>query len=75
LNGHYLYILFKPIDGKYFSIHLDVATSDDVIIRISLSNLFKVFKSTSTWLQFPVFANPIEGSVDEVTTLQSNILG
>ncbi|XP_066924682.1 WD repeat-containing protein 90-like [Clytia hemisphaerica] len=73
LIGHYLYVLFKPIDGKYFSIHLDVVTSDSIVIRISLSNIFKEFKSTSTWLQFPVFANPVQGSVDEATTLASNI--
>lgn len=75
LIGHHLYALFKPIDGKYFSIHLDVVTSDSIVIRISLSNIFKEFKSTSTWLQFPVFANPVQGSVDEATTLASNIPG
>ena len=67
LVGHHLYVLFKPIDGKYFSIHLDVVATDNLVIRVSLSNIFKEFKSSLTWLQFPVSANPIQGSVDEAT--------
>ena len=68
LVGHYLYVLFKPIDGKFFSIHLDVVATDNLVIRISLSNIFKEFKSSLTWLQFPVSANPVQGSVDQATT-------
>ena len=33
--------------------HLEVVASTGLVIRISFSNLFKEFKSTSTWLQFP----------------------
>uniref|UniRef100_A0A674I133 WD repeat-containing protein 90 n=1 Tax=Terrapene triunguis TaxID=2587831 RepID=A0A674I133_9SAUR len=53
LTGHYLYLLFKPMPGKYFVVHLDVTTEDSQVVRISFSNLFKEFKSTATWLQFP----------------------
>ncbi|CAH1794798.1 unnamed protein product [Owenia fusiformis] len=63
LTGHYLYLMFKPIPGKYFVVHLDVATADNLIVRISFSNLFKEFKSTSTWLQFPFIVSASKGSV------------
>ena len=60
-------MLFKPIVTKYFVVHIDAATDDGIIIRISFSNLFKEFKSTSTWLQFPFVSNPAPGSVEEAT--------
>ncbi|KAM9724960.1 WD repeat-containing protein 90 isoform 1-T1 [Dama dama] len=53
LNGRYLYVLFRPLPAKHFVIHLDVSTEDSQVIRVSFSNLFKEFKSTATWLQFP----------------------
>ena len=53
LTGRYFYLLFKPIVGKYFSVHLDIAADEQLVIRVSFSNLFKEFKATSTWLQFP----------------------
>lgn len=53
LAGRYFYLLFKPIPSKHFVVHMDVATLDNLVVRISFSNLFKEFKSTSTWLQFP----------------------
>ncbi|XP_059010020.1 WD repeat-containing protein 90-like isoform X4 [Mustela lutreola] len=53
LTGRFLYVLFKPLPAKHFIIHLDVATEDSQVIRVSFSNLFKEFKSTATWLQFP----------------------
>jgi hypothetical protein len=65
LTGRYLYLLFKPISGKYFVAHIDIATEDSLAVRISFSNLFKEFKSTSTWLQFPFVPRPPPGSVDE----------
>ena len=68
LTGHYLYILFKPVATKYFVVHLDVATDDGVIVRVSFSNLFKEFKSTSTWLQFPFISTPPAGSVEDATS-------
>ena len=67
LTGRYLYCVFRPIAGKYFVVHLDVATDDGLTIRISFSNMFKEFKSTSTWLQFPFVSSPPPGSVEEVT--------
>ncbi|XP_039740696.1 WD repeat-containing protein 90 isoform X1 [Pteropus medius] len=53
LTGRYLYVLFRPLSPKHFIIHLDLSTKDGQVIRVSLSNLFKEFKSTATWLQFP----------------------
>ncbi|XP_053527570.1 WD repeat-containing protein 90 isoform X4 [Artibeus jamaicensis] len=53
LTGRYLYLLFRPLPTKHFVIHLDLSTEDKQVIRVSLSNLFKEFKSTATWLQFP----------------------
>ncbi|XP_028616643.1 WD repeat-containing protein 90 [Grammomys surdaster] len=53
LTGRYLYVLFRPLPTKHFVIHLDVSTKDSQVIRVSFSNLFKEFKSSATWLQFP----------------------
>uniref|UniRef100_A0A8B9TXU2 WD repeat-containing protein 90 n=1 Tax=Anas platyrhynchos TaxID=8839 RepID=A0A8B9TXU2_ANAPL len=53
LRGRYLYLLFRPLPRKHFVVHLDVATQENQVVRISFSNLFKEFKSTATWLQFP----------------------
>ncbi|RUS87769.1 hypothetical protein EGW08_004515 [Elysia chlorotica] len=61
LTGRYFYLLFKPMPSKHFVVHLDVATTDNLIIRVSFSNLFKSFKSTSTWLQFPFVCSPSPG--------------
>uniref|UniRef100_A0A8C7BAU2 WD repeat-containing protein 90 n=1 Tax=Neovison vison TaxID=452646 RepID=A0A8C7BAU2_NEOVI len=59
LTGRYLYVLFKPLPAKHFVIHLDVATEDSQVIRVSFSNLFKEFKSTATWLQFPFICETV----------------
>ncbi|XP_060116727.1 LOW QUALITY PROTEIN: WD repeat-containing protein 90 [Heteronotia binoei] len=67
LTGCYLYILFKPMPTKYFVVHLDVATEDSQVVRISFSNLFKEFKSTATWLQFPFICGAAKGSIHENT--------
>ncbi|XP_062999035.1 WD repeat-containing protein 90 [Elgaria multicarinata webbii] len=71
LTGRYLYILFKPAPAKYFVVHLDVATEDSQVVRISFSNLFKEFKSTATWLQFPYVCGAARGSVYESTAKPS----
>ena len=63
LTGRYFYLLFRPIATKYFVVHIDVATRDSLVVRLSFSNLFKEFKSTATWLQFPFVCNPAKGSV------------
>ncbi|NXY52033.1 WDR90 protein, partial [Ceuthmochares aereus] len=65
LVGRYLYLLFKPIPRKHFVVHLDVATEENQVVRISFSNLFKEFKSTATWLQFPFVCRAAEGSVGD----------
>lgn len=71
LTGRYLYLLLKPVPGKYFVVHIDTTTVDGVVVRISFSNLFKEFKATSTWLQFPYICNPAKGSVCAITTAGS----
>ncbi|XP_021530736.2 WD repeat-containing protein 90 isoform X1 [Aotus nancymaae] len=67
LTGRYLYVLFRPLPSKHFVIHLDVSTEDGQVIRVSFSNLFKEFKSTATWLQFPFIL--------EARTLQRGLVG
>ena len=71
LTGRYFYLLFKPVPTKYFVVHIDVATQDNLIVRISFSNLFKEFKSTSTWLQFPFLCNASKGSVQAYASVGS----
>ncbi|XP_074866919.1 WD repeat-containing protein 90 isoform X2 [Carettochelys insculpta] len=71
LTGHYLYLLFKPMASKYFVVHIDVTTEDSQVVRISFSNLFKEFKSTATWLQFPFVCGAAKGSVYECTARTS----
>uniref|UniRef100_A0A673BY72 WD repeat domain 90 n=1 Tax=Sphaeramia orbicularis TaxID=375764 RepID=A0A673BY72_9TELE len=51
LTGRYLYLLFRPTPTKYFVVHIDV--TEGQVVRLSFSNMFKEFKSTATWLQFP----------------------
>lgn len=53
LTGRYIYFLFKPVASKHFAIHVDITTTEKVVIRISYSNQYKEFKATSNWLQFP----------------------
>ncbi|VTJ61782.1 Hypothetical predicted protein [Marmota monax] len=53
LTGRYLYVLFRPLPTKHFAIHLDLSTQDGQVIRVSFSSLFKEFRSSATWLQFP----------------------
>uniref|UniRef100_A0A8C5JQT2 WD repeat domain 90 n=1 Tax=Junco hyemalis TaxID=40217 RepID=A0A8C5JQT2_JUNHY len=53
LTGRYLYLLFRPLPRKHFLVHLDVTTEENQVVRVSFSNLFKEFKSSATWLQFP----------------------
>ncbi|NXJ98119.1 WDR90 protein, partial [Corythaixoides concolor] len=66
LVGRYLYLLFRPMPRKHFVIHLDVTTEENQVVRVSFSNLFKEFKSTATWLQFPFLGGAAEGPVDPV---------
>ncbi|NWR80558.1 WDR90 protein, partial [Centropus unirufus] len=65
LGGRYLYLLFKPVPRKNFVVHLDVATEEKQVVRISFSNVFKEFKSTATWLQFPFVCGAAEASVGD----------
>ena len=67
LCGRYLYLQFKPIAGKYFVFHVEVAADDDLVVRISISNLYKHLKCTSTWIQLP-YKHPVAlaNAVDSV---------
>uniref|UniRef100_A0A8C5EEC2 CFA20 domain-containing protein n=1 Tax=Gouania willdenowi TaxID=441366 RepID=A0A8C5EEC2_GOUWI len=68
LTGRFFYLLFRPTPGKYFVVHLDVATEEGQVVRISFSNMFKVFKSTPTWLQFPFLCGAAKDSVYDNTS-------
>ncbi|KAK0687682.1 WDR90 protein, partial [Pygoscelis papua] len=65
LAGRYLYLLFRPVPRKHFVVHLDVATEENQVVRVSFSNLFKEFKSTATWLQFPFVCGAAKGSASD----------
>ncbi|XP_074962061.1 WD repeat-containing protein 90 isoform X4 [Phalacrocorax aristotelis] len=71
LVGRYLYLLFRPMPHKHFVVHLDVATEENQVVRISFSNLFKEFKSTATWLQFPFVCRAADGSACNRTSRTS----
>ncbi|KAM8961104.1 WD repeat-containing protein 90 [Pelodytes ibericus] len=77
LTGRYLYVLFCPLPGKHFVVHIDVSAESGQTVRISFSNLFKEFKSTATWLQFPFVCGAIKGSVYDVTaqTARKDLVG
>uniref|UniRef100_A0A8D3BUG3 WD repeat domain 90 n=1 Tax=Scophthalmus maximus TaxID=52904 RepID=A0A8D3BUG3_SCOMX len=68
LSGRYFYLLFRPTPGKYFVVHLDVAAEEGQVVRISFSNMFKEFKSTATWLQFPFLCGAAKDSIYESTS-------
>nr|XP_057917684.1 WD repeat-containing protein 90 isoform X3 [Doryrhamphus excisus] len=63
LTGRYIYLLFKPFPGKSFMILLEVLAEDGRVVRISLSNTFKEFKSTPTSLYFPILSESDQDSV------------
>ncbi|KAF6734778.1 WD repeat-containing protein 90 [Oryzias melastigma] len=67
LTGHFFYLLFRPSAGKYFLVHTDVASREGQIVRISFSNMFREFKSTPTWLQFPFVCGAAKDSVYDRT--------
>ncbi|XP_073345853.1 WD repeat-containing protein 90 [Pagrus major] len=67
LTGRYFCLLFRPTPGKYFVVHLDVSAEEGQVVRISFSNMFKEFKATATWLQFPFLCGAAKDSVYEST--------
>ncbi|XP_016417962.1 WD repeat-containing protein 90-like [Sinocyclocheilus rhinocerous] len=77
LTGRYLYLLFRPSPNKHFIVHLDIAAEEGQVIRVSFSNMFKEFKSTATWLQFPFLCGAAHGSVSENTacTAKQGLVG
>uniref|UniRef100_A0A671LJY9 CFA20 domain-containing protein n=1 Tax=Sinocyclocheilus anshuiensis TaxID=1608454 RepID=A0A671LJY9_9TELE len=77
LTGRYLYLLFRPSPNKHFIVQLDIAAEEGQVIRVSFSNMFKEFKSTATWLQFPFLCGAAHGSVYENTasTAKQGLVG
>ncbi|NXH14022.1 WDR90 protein, partial [Bucco capensis] len=75
LVGRYLYLLFKPMPHKHFTVHLDVATEEKQVIRISFSTLFREFKSTATWLQFPFVCGATKGSLGDDLSARHALAG
>jgi len=71
LSGQYVYLMFRPVPAKYFVVHADVATVHGLVVRVSFSNLFKEFKSTSTWLQFPFVCHAASSSISGATGMTS----
>ena len=71
LTGRYLYLVFRPLPSKCFVVHIEVVTSSGLVVRVSFSNLFKEFKSTSTWLQFPFMTGSDKENTD--TKSDSNV--
>ncbi|XP_075890586.1 WD repeat-containing protein 90 [Nelusetta ayraudi] len=74
LTGRYFYLLFRPHPGKYFVVHLDVCSKEGRVVRISFSNMFKEFKSSPTWLQYP-FQCGAEGDSASVSASKSGRRG
>ncbi|ROI16431.1 WD repeat-containing protein 90 [Anabarilius grahami] len=77
LTGRFLYLLFRPSPNKHFIVHLDITVEEGQVIRVSFSNMFKEFKSTATWLQFPFLCGAAHGSVYENTasTAKQGLVG
>ncbi|XP_048030728.1 WD repeat-containing protein 90 isoform X2 [Megalobrama amblycephala] len=77
LTGRFLYLLFRPSPNKHFIVHLDITVEEGQVIRVSFSNMFKEFKSTATWLQFPFLCAAAHGSVYENTasTAKQGLVG
>ena len=53
LTGRLFYLLFRPIFDKFFSIHIDLLTREQHVVRISLSNMYHDLKVTQTSIQLP----------------------
>lgn len=68
LTGCFFYLLFRPTPGKYFVVHLDVTVEEGQVVRVSFSNMFKEFKFSPTWLQFPFLCGAAKDSVYESTS-------
>jgi hypothetical protein len=47
LTGEYMYIQLRAIAEKFFSVHIDITTTNGLVIRLSLSNIFKHIKVRS----------------------------
>lgn len=52
---------------EFFSLPLLCDVKGGLTVRISFSNMFKEFKSTPTWLQFPFQCAAAKVSIDEST--------
>lgn len=59
----YLKISFKVMEFFFLPLWCDV--KGGLTVRIAFSNMFKEFKSSPTWLQFPFLCTATKVSVDE----------
>ena len=53
LYGRYFYVLFQPLPAHYFIIHIEIVTTSNHKIRLSVSNLFSQVKITSSLILLP----------------------
>eukprot|EP00002_Diphylleia_rotans_P027250 TRINITY_DN5458_c0_g1_i4.p1 TRINITY_DN5458_c0_g1~~TRINITY_DN5458_c0_g1_i4.p1 ORF type:complete len:980 (-),score=137.24 TRINITY_DN5458_c0_g1_i4:162-3101(-) len=53
LTGRYIYCQFMPIAGQFFSIHIELLSTEGNTVRLTFSNLFKEFRTSSRLIQFP----------------------
>jgi hypothetical protein len=44
LTGEYMYIQLRVMADRFFSVHIDVLTTQGLTIRLSISNIFKYIK-------------------------------
>ncbi|CAK9011135.1 WD repeat-containing protein 90, partial [Durusdinium trenchii] len=54
LTGALLYLQLKPVLPKLFTIHIEVLGQDNFVTRLTLSNMFRVFKRKGNVIQVPL---------------------
>lgn len=67
LTGEYMYIQLRAMADRFFSIHIDVLTTQGLTIRLSISNIFKYIKVRTRTKE--------EGGTQQQHTEKSNFVG
>jgi WD repeat-containing protein 90 len=57
LRQRYLYILFRPIQYKFFALHIDCVSDKGNVVRISFGNLYKEVQTTHGAVILPLAAS------------------